>query len=72
MALSARYDGIRSKRLRHGFAMQEVENSPATDEEIELFRRMEDKGWSGDRQARFVVGRVKRRYRRKPQPTTKV
>ncbi|MCF6433427.1 MULTISPECIES: hypothetical protein [unclassified Leisingera] len=72
MALSERYDGIRSKRLRHGFAMQEVENSPATDEEIELFRRMENKGWSGDRQARFVIARVKRRYRTKPQPNSKI
>ncbi|MCZ4258702.1 hypothetical protein [Sulfitobacter sp. G21635-S1] len=71
MALSSRYDGISSKRLRHGFAMQEVENSPATDEEIELFRRMEKKGWSGDRQARFVVGSVKRQYRPKLNQATK-
>ncbi|WP_282092822.1 hypothetical protein [Epibacterium ulvae] len=63
MALGPRYDGIRSKLLRHAFAMQEIEGSPATDEEIELFRRMESKGWSGERQARFVRYRIFRRYR---------
>lgn len=63
MALGPRYDGIRSKLLRHAFAMQEIEGSPATDEEIELFRRMEDKGWSGERQARFVRYRIFRRFR---------
>lgn len=67
MALGARYDGIKSKLLRHAFAMQEIEGSPATDEEIELYRRMEDKEWASERQVRFVRNLIFRqlRYRSK-------
>ena len=64
MALSARYDGIRSKRLRHAFAMQEIESSPASDEEISIYKRMQDKGWTERTQAkvmrRMVLNKVTR------------
>ena len=33
-------------RLRHAFAMQEIESSPASDEEISLYKRMQGKGWT--------------------------
>lgn len=54
MALSARYDGISSKRLRHAFAMQEIESSPASDEEISLYKRMQGKGWTEQTQAKVM------------------
>ena len=66
MTLSARYDGIHSKLLRHAFAMQEIEGSPASDEEIRLYRRLQDKGWTEQRQARVMrrlVLREAARYR---------
>ena len=56
MTLSARYDGIRSELLLHAFAMQEIEGSPASDEEINLNRRMQDKGWT-----EMTQGKVMRR-----------
>ncbi|KPU84036.1 hypothetical protein JI58_06175 [Marinosulfonomonas sp. PRT-SC04] len=64
MALSARYDGIKSKRLRHAFAMQEIEGSPPTDAEILLFQKVERKPWSPKKQGevirRIAFGRIKR------------
>jgi len=54
MALSARYDGIKSKRLRHAFAMQEIEGSPMTDEDILLFQKVESKAWSRKRQGEVI------------------
>ncbi|UWQ44052.1 hypothetical protein K3718_21405 (plasmid) [Leisingera aquaemixtae] len=68
MALSSRYDGISSKRLRHAFALQEIENSPASDEEINLYRRMQRKGWPEKTQAkvmrRVVISKAARALRR--------
>lgn len=54
MALNTRYDGIGSKRLRHAFALQEIENSPASDEEIKLYKRMQRKGWTEQTQAKVM------------------
>lgn len=68
MALSSRYDGISSKRLRHAFALQEIESSPASDEEISLYRRMQGKGWPEKTQAkvmrRVVISKAARAVRR--------
>lgn len=54
MALSARYDNIKSKRLRHAFAMQEIEGSPVTDAEIALFQKVERKAWPLKRQGEVI------------------
>lgn len=54
MGLSARYDGITSKRLRHAFAMQEIESSPPSNDELKLYQRMQRKGWTDQRQARVM------------------
>ena len=62
MGLGSRYDCIKSERLRHAFAMQEIESSPPTDAEIHLYARMEGKGWSDQRMAkvmrRIVLSRI--------------
>ncbi|WP_208354610.1 hypothetical protein [Pseudaestuariivita rosea] len=67
MSLDARYDGVRSERLRHAFAMQEIESSPPTDAELQLYARMENKGWSDQRMAkvmrRIVISRLQRSQR---------
>lgn len=63
MSKEDRFGGVKSKRLRHAFATQEIESNPMTASEIRMFRRMEVKGWSPDRQTKFVVGNITREQR---------
>lgn len=62
MAFSSRYDGITSERLLHAFALQEIEGNPASDEELDQYRRMQAKGWSDARQSKFVLWQLNRKY----------
>jgi translation elongation factor EF-Tu-like GTPase len=63
MSVRDRFGGIESKRLRHAFATQEIEDNPMTPDEIRMFRKMEEKGWSAERQTKFLLRNITREQR---------